>query len=476
MPAARCYNRSLPLSWRLCGVRFATQRCLPMRLTVIEEFFYHANREAFPASCFLQLHCSGTIDAETLALAWDKSIEANPLLCSRVDGQRRLRWQRADVIPPITWLTSDSDAGSCSFQDLSVEMGLRLSVIPQPEESVEFASCPRYLLRIQFHHACCDGLGIFQFAAELLQNYAAIWSSAGATVPISTQGEKTADLSKRGKLVSGVLNVLRLIPRQLIGLRGVINFVRRQPVPVVTYPFRDYPPTVPSTFPAVCCERLSVEESNRLATAASDLGVSMNTLLARDLFVATDEFRESSSEYGKQQWVRMMIPISMRNRLHRHLTAANIVSSVFLDRRGVDCEDEQGLLQSVHDEMELIHRNQLGFIFLTSLAVCRWLPGGIRRSARQAKGDVSCVFTNVGRVFAKTKLPKQDGRLVVGDFIVENAEPLAPIQPGCCAVFSANRYAGRFSFALHFDPRALTKHQSESLLERFVTQVRKTLK
>jgi hypothetical protein len=448
-----------------------------MRLTVIEEFFYHANRVEFPASCFLNLHCIGTLDRETLTAAWRETLAANPLTNSQVVRAGRLHWEGAGQSLPIAWVAPGDSAPAGTFQDLSADPGLQLLVLPTP---LSDGGTHGFMLRLQFHHACCDGLGIFQFASELLLSYAKkLQQDPAETEPDATPGRADpgrADLALRGKSGLGFWKMLRMLPRQLVGLRGIVGFLRRQPVPVISHEFPNLPAEMPPGFPAMRSLMLTVDQSDRLAKVASRLGVSMNTLLARDLFVAIDSFRrELGDDYSEHQWLRMMIPMNMRTRYHRRLSVANIVSSVFLDRRGIDCDNQPSLLQSLHDEMRLIHNNHLSVIFLWSLAACRLLPGGIRKSAQQEKGDITCVFTNLGRVFNKTRLPTDDGKLVVGDFLLDHIDVLAPIQPGCCAVFAANRYARRFGFTLHYDPRPMSDDQAQTLMDAFANQVARTI-
>jgi hypothetical protein len=154
----------------------------------------------------------------------------------------------------------------------------------------------------------------------------------------------------------------------------------------------------------------------------------------------------------------------------RLLPAANVVSSVFLDRKGEDCADPQQLLISIHDELELIRRNQLGLTFHFSLALCRLLPGGIRKTARAQQCPVSCVFTNVGKAMMRSPLPKSAsaGRLIVGDAILESFQGLIPIRPHSCLTFGTHQYARSLVLDVHYDSDALSSTQAQRLLDLFL--------
>ena len=95
-------------------------------------------------------------------------------------------------------------------------------------------------------------------------------------------------------------------------------------------------------------------------------------------------------------WLRMMIPMNLRTTDDRLMPAANMVSSVFLDRRGPDFADPDRLLRGIHEEMDLIKRLHLGFTFIFSTAICRRFLGGLEKKVRADKCTISCIFTNVG--------------------------------------------------------------------------------
>jgi hypothetical protein len=157
------------------------------------------------------------------------------------------------------------------------------------------------------------------------------------------------------------------------------------------------------------------------------------------------------------------------------LPAADVVSSVFLDRRAADFTDEDGLLQGIHEEMDLIKRNELGFTFVFSLAVCRRLFGSLKKKVQVDQCSVSCVFSNLGTPFAHTPVPQKDRCFVAGNVTMVATDFVAPIHPYSCATFTIGLYAHRQTITLHYDPRPLTKAQARDLLDTYIGRIRRSI-
>jgi hypothetical protein len=173
--------------------------------------------------------------------------------------------------------------------------------------------------------------------------------------------------------------------------------------------------------------------------------------------------------------LRMMVPMNLRREGDEHMPAADVVSCVFLDRRGRDFTDADRLLRGIHAEMDLIKRNQLGYTFVFSLAICRRLFGGLEEQVRADKCTVSGVFTNVGSLFAQTPLPEYDRHIVAGNVTLRDIDAVAPLHPYSCVTVVAGLYADRLGITLHYDPRPLSEAQAIDLLAAYVRRIRTSI-
>ena len=439
----------------------------PLPLSAFEEYLLVDSRPAYPMDGFLRLRFSGRFDQAALYSALVVATQRHPLLAARIRRGRRGRWEwfaAPDEPPPIRWLAGlvgEAYPPVSQSIDLTVESGVRLLVVEHQQRSD---------LVLQIHHACCDGLGAFQFAAELLVAYA---QAVGAplTRPWEPLGS-VADLQKRGTFGITAGKFLRMIPRQLLGLADVRPFLQRSPLPLV--PVKPCPADgpLPAGYPATAVRQLAESETAQLRDAASRLGVTSNDLLLRDLFLTLEEWRQRHVPEHEPGWIRVSVPINLRRLCNLTVPAANVVSLVFLDRRSQELAAPAELLGGIHDEMELIKRDHLALTFMISLQVARVWPGGLARATRADRCFATAVFSNFGAPLADAPFPQRDGQLQVGNLVLERADAMPPWRPCTPAVFVANAYGGRLSLGLHYDPRVLSAPQAGALVDGFAGRAR----
>lgn len=435
-------------------------------LTHFEELMLHQDSNAFPTNCFVRMRFRGRLDETGFRAAALTAVARHPLLHARVQRHRgRYHWHVDEPNPSISWCDQANDEQP-AFRRLNIESehGLKFAVCLREHESE---------LMVQFHHACCDGLAIFQVVHELLLAYAMqVDEKAGVSLP-------EIDLSllqNRGSIGLTTGSFLRLASRQAVGLRGVWQFLTRKPSHLLPHrvPQRDEP--APPSFPSVIAHHFQPDVSAGVRRAAKLAKVTQNDLLIRDLFLALEEFRQSHGVHDPTAWLRLMIPVSMRRKHQYQAPAANIVSSVFLDRRAIDMEEPEHLLQDLSEEMSLIKHRQLNHLFLHSLWAQRMLPQGLQRTARPKRCQTTVVFTNLSRVFARSSLPRIDGRLQCGDVVLLSVEAIPPIARHLNAALGVSWYANQMTITLHHDPRAVSHEAAGELLGGLVRRMRESAK
>ncbi|MBP86288.1 MAG: chromosome condensation protein [Planctomycetaceae bacterium] len=433
-------------------------------LTVIEELMFHQDCAAYPYTCFIRLRFAGCLRRDEFEDAAAQAAERHPMLLASIEPKsRRPRWRmHSRRSPSIEWRTEPVTEAFPAATYLELEQGgLRLIVVVGKATSE---------LIVQFHHACCDGLGIFQFIHDLLVLYALAQDVAVRRAFPSYEPDR---LPQRGTFGLTWRKFFAMAGKQSVGLRGVRQFLARSPAPLIPHEREASKAPTPDVYPAACAEHFVADVSAGLREQAASLGVTTNDLLARDLFVAMTKFRRRRN-LSEDAWLRLMVPMNLRNTADRRLPAANVVSSVFLDRRGTDVDDRAQLLASIHDEMQLIKDNELGFTFVFSLHFNRLVPGGLRRAAVGNRCNASAIFTNLGKLLSRTGLPKDGESLVCGNVRLDGIEILAPLTPYTCAAFAAGWLGNRLSLTLHHDPRVLSAEHARELLDLFAAQVHST--
>lgn len=438
---------------------------LSLPLTTMEEFLYWEDRPAYPWSCFVRMRFSGCLDRAAFESAVRTVLARHPLLTAKVEtlGRGRLRWYTVDdPAPAIKWESAPvgGPLPPATRLDLRREIGVRFHVRTEATASD---------LIIQFHHACCDGAGIALFMRELLVAYAVAFGTAPNRARLTALDP--GKLAGRGRFGLTLRKLLRMAPKQLVGLLGARQFLMRKPAPLIPHRAGPNDSPLPKTYPAIVHSLFDREDTAGMRKAAVRRGVTSNDLLTRDLFLALAEWRLRQNIDDDGSWLRMMIPMNLRTTDDRLMPAANMVSSVFLDRRGPDFADPDRLLSGIHEEMDLIKRLRLGFTFIFSTAICRRFLGGLEKKVRADKCTVSCIFTNIGTPLAHVPLPRSDECIVAGNVTLEDVDFVAPLRPYSCVTIVVALYARKLGVTLHYDPRPLTEQQAIDLLETYVRQI-----
>ena len=86
------------------------------------------------------------------------------------------------------------------------------------------------------------------------------------------------------------------------------------------------------------------------------------------------------------------------------------------------------------------------------------------------------MLSYLGRVLARTPLPRQDGRLVAGNVVLERVGGVPPVRPLTRAAIVVLEYAGEISISLRCDPHLFTPGDTRALLEIYVSQIRATIR
>jgi hypothetical protein len=466
---------------------------LPLPLVPSEQYMLADDRPAYPMNFFVRLRFAGRFDRRALDAAISAAVARHLLLIAIARRSRRgWIWEAADRLPAVQWLTCALGESLPALKplDVRVEPGFRVTACEGQG---------RTDLILQVHHACCDGLATFAFAEDLLVSYAAACGTApGMTLrPLEPQL-----LRQRGRFGLTTGQFLRALRKQLVGLLGAKQFLMRRPEPLVPVE-RKQPEEIsksenrnshlaegplPPGYPASWTRQLDESQTAGLLTAARTLDVTLNDLLLHGLFLCLAKWRQRHAPDRPGAWLRICVPVSLRTAALDRLPAANAASMVFLDRQPCDMNDPGRLLASIHKEMQLIKRMQLGLTFVLCLGLRRWLPGFVpaeRYDALTDPGGVShkrhkdrcfstAILTNLGTLFGRCPLADDRGRVRAGDVVLEDMDLLPPLRPLTSAAFTAWSYARRLNFTLHYDPRVLEAGHAAEPLDDMIGSVQRS--
>jgi NRPS condensation-like uncharacterized protein len=437
----------------------------PLPLTPMEEFWFWEDRPAYPASCFNRLHFDGELNRAAFESATDVAIRRHPLLRSIVErtGRFGLKWiplENPEV--SIQWSkgTSAAPFPPASRQDLTKEIGVRF-YIRENGPSTDAV--------LQLHHACMDAMGMFSFLNDLLISYTK--EVDGSDGDLNLPPIDINRLNGRGSFGITPGRFLRLLPKLGLVLQGIKAFLFTSPAPLIPHKAHPYNDCLPEGYPRIISQEFDEERSQRIVETAAGEDVTVNDLLVRDLFLALWGWQKEQGSHDPSNWLRLIVPMNMRQPGDDIMPAVNRISMVFPQRRYKNFQNQSHLLRGIHGEMGLIKQSQLGLTFNVSLQICRWVPGGLRKRVREDICRVSCAFTNLGNVLSRSPLPRHDGCIVAGNVMLKSMEIAIPLRPYTCASFTVYWCANRLSICLHYDPRVLSKNQATGLHNWYVKRI-----
>lgn len=443
----------------------------PLPLTNFEAALLADDRPAYPMTVFCRLRFTGFLKLKALQTAVENVIQRHPLLRATVSRTRlgRLVWlEKTGWRPVIQRQTKLNPSGlpNMAFLDLTQEPGIRWWIITRPDG---------HDLVIQAHHCSVDGMGMDLVVEDLLVSYASnlgIQNNNALLRPLNPQR-----LLHRGtpKLTSG--KFLSLALKQLPGLVGVYEFLRRSPVPLMgNSSTLCQSASTPDTFPAILGYEFDIGVTMKIRAAAKSMRVTVNMILLRDLFLAMALWRKKWRIGSSQDWLRIAIPINLRGSAEKTMPVSNSVSMIFPERQTVDFEDEYLLLESIREQMWLIKRFQLQYTYIFSLGMTRLVPGLMSRVAQADKCQATTYLSNVDDFLAQAQLPNKNGRLVCGNVVLESVDLASVLRPHTNAGFLVHSYAGQLRLTLQYDSRVISVKQAGELLDMYTRQIERTIR
>ena len=228
-------------------------------------------------------------------------------------------------------------------------------------------------------------------------------------------------------------------------------------------------------YPSIIGSWLAESQPNRLAAAAKSCNVMLNSLLLGQLYLALGDWRKLHACHSENDWLRIILPMSIRNVSDRRLPSANRATIVQIDRRGKDAQDLEKFYQMLNREILIIRGWQLEKIFLIAIRMLSCFEPLLQRGVKNDKSRGMAVFTNLGEPLRKNE--KTRSRVVAGDDEADTYlrphefDLVGPIRPGTPVNFSVARYGGAMRISMHYDNHVLSCEQAASLLRIYVDRL-----
>ena len=454
-----------------------TEGLFPLPLTPFEELMLNEDTGGYPITFFLQMRVHGVWDESIAALAMSDALHRNPLLACRVERSwRGVSWVWSNEDVPVADLDADRWKSERPWQqeiNLTTSTGLRVWGETDGESSE---------LTFQFHHACCDAIGAAQFLEDFAVGYAHYHDNQGndsAGLPdyreINHDFLRTRN-SPKGRRVSNMAG--SFLRRTIDITKHTLRYLRMEKLSLVgrTDQKADAPP---EDF-GLRIVRLSREETRGLRRVARQNQASLGELLMCEMLrTSADWYRTSKNHDPKTKGaMSIQLPVSLRGPNDDQLPACNVIGNVFIERTLAELDSSENLLQSVHNEMTFVHQSQAGWIFLQSLGILRRIPGVVALMERSMSSRCmsTVILSHMGNLLNSIggRLPKRDGKIAIGNLLIEDVCGIAPFRPGTNVVFSTLILQRQLLIGMRCDRSVFSLDDEQQLLDSFLARLRRT--
>ena len=445
------------------------QRLFPLHLSPIEIFMLADDQLGYPMSFAVKLWLSGTVDRTAFESALAEALQRHPLLQALIKaGKGDLPcWMPAgDVWPDFDW-GGEGTPIVCQrgeHIDLSKEIGLRLWV----RQGTHGAN-----VLLQFHHACCDGTGAYRFIGDLLAGYGIRTAVADQRPVLGSVEEKLLRTRKQHALGAGAATGSAL---RRLAIKEGWKILANRPAVLAPPAAASCNGSPPLEFPGFLYSSFDRAEHQRLRDAAGRCGATLNDLLLRDLFLTMDRWNGRPWFWPRRGRLAIMMPTDQRDTEDYEMPAANMTSYTFLMRRVHECAAPEKLLRSIRNETALIKHQRSGTVFMETILVgskVRWLlPFLLSRNLCLATAVLSNAADPSRRFTAR--FPRQSGRVVCGNLVLEEITGVPPLRRKTRATFSISQYNHRLTISLRCDPRLFRSGDTRALLSLYVERLQQS--
>ena len=420
------------------------------------------------------LFFTGMFDRQAFEAALADAIDTHPLMSALIQPakQNKLCWvDSRGVSPQLSWGGLDEPIAFEDGEhiDLSKEVGLRVWVRQGHREGAPAGDPGQAHLVLQFHHACSDGTGAHRFMGDLLAAYG-MRTATGDRCPAMASYDPQLLKARRQRLADRVFGSTASLIRMGLG-EGVSVFGPRI-TPLSLNGSSSGPQTMPAAFPDVVSHCFDKSAHKQLREAAGRMGGMLNDLLMAEMFLA---MRDWNLDHGgpNRQRLRIMMPSDMRDTADYEMPAANMTSYNFVTRKISNRDESAQLVRSMRDETARIRNEQRGTRFIDSIMLADTVPGllGLLLSRNRCLSTVT--LSNMGdptRRFLAT-FPRERGKLVCGNVILENMMGVSPLRPLTRAAVSVVSFYRQLMVNIRCDPHTMSVADAQGFLNCYVRRL-----
>lgn len=444
-------------------------RLFPLYLTPFEEYMLWDDRPQHPMTFVVEFEFEGEVQQEAFRAALGPALQRHPLLQAIVQPAKKNRdcWVTpSDPTVRIDWgaLGAPLSLPDGEPIDLRREVGLRVWV--------RFGA-GRTILTTQFHHACADGIGAYQFLGDWLWHYA---DEVGQPVETPLPANDAVALRRRNRASYDPQLVRDARGKLHLDRRDVWTLASKRMLPLQpgrhADPRRDSPGEKDDRFPGICSSVFNKQVYRKLRAAGERRGQSTNELLLERLLLSMRRWNAGQGRDDNGSYCVMM-PLDLREPHTRMGTAANLVSYAMVRRRRDACVDSEALVDSLRREMVQIKRDRQRTTFMNVMQFLTRYPVWLKRWFSGRGCMASAILSNTGDPTKRftVQLPHEKGICRAGDLRLIDISGVPPMRNGTRATVSIFTYRRELKLCVRCDPALFTKAQTQQFTDLYREQI-----
>ena len=461
----------------------------PMPMRSIEKFHWFDDNKEYPNVVFCRMRIKGKLDQAIAREAWQIAVERQPFAdvepkkvggrwCwvqgprGDEDGSRRFEDWRGTRFEfqefesaPVPWKFKDHLIESSTGSYLGVFTCPSNSINQSPNEN---SSTHQTEVWLYVHHAVGDGAGSILVINDWMMIYANLKSNRDPQTGLHRLDPKL--LANRNSINFFTWNYLKHLWKQPIALFGAVKFAFRKTPELI--PPEHQASNQPSHYPSIIGQWIDADQVSQISQHASQHNVTVNTILLGQLYLILADWRSQQGHHDSKDWMRIIMPISIRRVSDRRLPTANRATLVQIDRQSRQTDDLGAFYFGLNREINIIRGWQLDKIFLLAIRAMSFSDWMLRWAANNQKSRAMAVFTNLGEPLRKSERaggrhPDKEAPIRPDEF-----DLVGPIRAGTPVNFSVSRYGAAMRVSLQYDSKLISETQAKELLGGYVDRLK----
>jgi NRPS condensation-like uncharacterized protein len=445
-------------------------RTFPLLLTPFEDYMSWDDRPEYPMAFVIRLEFEGAIDRDSLEAALPLALARHPLLQANIKPAKRNEncWVAAESPAiPIQWGDLQTPITPTEGEQIDIRrnVGVRIWVRSDGVQSS---------LITQFHHACCDGIGAYQFLSDWLWFYAdKLGQPVENPLPpadlkqLRNRQKTCFDLEKyrnaAGKIQWSVKELLTYSLRNMLLMAKPRESKRKR----TSQEFA-------GDFPGVCSFDFDKDQYKKLRLIGERRGQSINELLLERLLVCLNEWNRLQGDERQGRFCIMM-PMDLREAETRLTSAANLVTYALIRRDRKDCVESEALVDSLRQEMLQTKHTRHKTHFMNAMAILTRYPRWLKRTVSGRGCMATAILSNTGDPSKRftTAFPREKGLVRAGNLLLKGIDGVPPMRTGTRLTIAVLTYGRILRLSIRCDPHWFTSDQTREFLNLYANVIQR---